>query len=204
MTIGSFAEGRELTLGFKRPQTISLKAGDLIGIDTDSIGPEGYACDISRTFYVGANKASDKQRDTYKIARDFIDQTAELFHPGTSFEQILSKMPKIPERFTQQRYPIFAHGLGMDDEPPFYPFADQSTSAKTNQGIEVGMVICIESYLGEVGESFGVKIEDQYEITETGPVLMVDYPHDDAFGNTSSSSLFKPVANNDLSERLSS
>ena len=28
----------------------TVRPGDLVGIDTDMIGPEGYACDISRTF----------------------------------------------------------------------------------------------------------------------------------------------------------
>jgi len=38
------------------------------------------------------------------------------------------------------------------------------------------MVICVESYIGEVGGKEGVKLEDQYLITKNGLKLLTNYP----------------------------
>ena len=42
--------------------------------------------------------------------------------------------------------------------------------------VEAGMVLCIESYMGAVGERDGVKLEQQVLITDSGPELLSDYP----------------------------
>ena len=42
------------------------------------------------------------------------------------------------------------------------------------------MVICVESYVGEVGGTEGVKLEDQVLVTESGPIVLSRYPYEDA------------------------
>ena len=41
------------------------------------------------------------------------------------------------------------------------------------------MVLCVESYMGEVGGDEGVKLEQQVLITESGTELLSDYPFED-------------------------
>jgi Xaa-Pro aminopeptidase len=43
---------------------------------------------------------------------------------------------------------------------------------------EAGMVVCVESYCGAVGERDGVKLEQQVLITDDGIELLSDYPWD--------------------------
>ena len=43
---------------------------------------------------------------------------------------------------------------------------------------EAGMVVCVESFCGAVGERDGVKLEQQVLITEAGYELLSDYPWD--------------------------
>ena len=38
------------------------------------------------------------------------------------------------------------------------------------------MVICVESYVGEIGGAEGVKLEDQVLVTESGPITLSRYP----------------------------
>jgi len=45
--------------------------------------------------------------------------------------------------------------------------------------LEPGMVVCVESYVGEVGGTEGVKIENQCLVTERGPVVLSRYPFED-------------------------
>ena len=41
------------------------------------------------------------------------------------------------------------------------------------------MVLCLEAYTGAVGESSGVKLEDQVLVTDTGCELLSSYPFDE-------------------------
>lgn len=169
------ASGSKTNPWFQEAGSRVLQKGDLVGIDTDVIGVEGYACDISRTFSCG-QPMNPEQQDLYKFTQDYLMQIREVIKPGLNHAEMLSKLPKVPDHLLEQRYPIFAHGLGMDDEPPFYPFADQETSAKSDDVLEANMVICIEFYSGVKGGSYGIKLEDQLLVTEDGNKLMNSYP----------------------------
>ena len=43
------------------------------------------------------------------------------------------------------------------------------------------MVCCLESYCGELGGSFGIKLEDQVVIGPNGAELISTYPFDPKF-----------------------
>ncbi len=58
-----------------------VEPGDLVAIDTDTIGPEGYVADFSRTFLCG-DRASAAQQEAYRVAYDFVRGCSELIKPG--------------------------------------------------------------------------------------------------------------------------
>ena len=170
------ASGERVNPWFQEASSRKVQPGDLVAIDTDVIGLEGYACDISRTFVCG-DKFNDEQADLYRYAKEYLTHIQEVMKPGMGHADMMNNLPKVKDSLLAQRYPIFAHGIGMDDEPPFYPFADQKTSAVNADVLEPGMVICIEFYAGQKGGKYGVKLEDQLLITENGSELMNDYPY---------------------------
>jgi hypothetical protein len=43
------------------------------------------------------------------------------------------------------------------------------------------MIVCVESYIGEVGGAEGVKLEEPVLITEGAPVVVSSYPLEDSF-----------------------
>ena len=45
--------------------------------------------------------------------------------------------------------------------------------------LEPGMVMCVESHVGEIGGAEGVKLENQCLITESGPIVLSRYPFED-------------------------
>ena len=55
-----------------------------------------------------------------------------------------------------------------------HAFADQPYGF--DGAFEPGMVICIEIYIGAEQAAEGVKLEDQFLITETGVERMTTYP----------------------------
>jgi Xaa-Pro aminopeptidase len=47
--------------------------------------------------------------------------------------------------------------------------------------LKPGMVMCVESYVGEIGGAEGVKLEEQVLITESGYEVLSKFPFEDCF-----------------------
>jgi Xaa-Pro dipeptidase len=156
-----------------------LQAGDLLCLDTDAVGFENYAVDFSRTFLCGQDKATDDQRLLYARAREQLETNADLLQPGRSFEEIARKAWKVPEEHLASRYYCVGHGLGMSGEFPNIPHHIEGQPYPLPGHLEPGMIICLESYVGWDRSHEGVKLENQYLITETGVECMSAYPFDD-------------------------
>lgn len=155
-----------------------VEAGDLVAFDTDMVGPYGYFADISRTMFCGPGEPSARQRQLYRHAVDEIEHNLALVQPGTTFTDFQKKAYVQPEEFHEQAYPCIVHAVGMCDE---YPRIDPIFRGENryDDTIEPGMVLCIESYVGAVGERDGVKLEQQVLVTETGHEMLSSYPFDE-------------------------
>jgi len=169
------ASGYKTNPWFHEAGSKMVRPGDLVGIDTDMIGIEGYACDISRTFLCG-ERGTAVQKEAYHVAHDFVQQTIELCTVGRSYPDFAAAIPAVPEPYIAQRYPVILHGIGTDDEPPFIPYPDRQEEVMPQGVFEENMVVCVEFYAGKVGEQDGVKLEDMVWITAEGPVLLSLYP----------------------------
>jgi len=152
-----------------------VETGDLVGIDTDMIGPEGYLCDISRTFLCG-DKANDDQKEAYRVAYDFIQSTIDLCRVGMTYEEVMRKAPRSRPEFVEQSYSCMIHGSGLDDEPPFFPFPEDTKGLVPRGVFQENMVLSVEYYAGKKGKRDGVKLEEQILITIDGPKLLAHYP----------------------------
>jgi Xaa-Pro aminopeptidase len=169
------ASGYKTNPWFYESGSKMVRPGDLVGIDTDMIGPEGYACDISRTFLCG-DAPTPVQKEAYRLAHDYIHAAAELLKPGVSYDEFLAALPKVPEAYREQQYMTVVHGIGTDDEPPFLPFPGIKHRLTPNGVFRENMVVSVEFYAGKVGEQDGVKLEDEVWITTDGPVVISLYP----------------------------
>lgn len=158
----------------------TIEPGDLVGIDTDMIGPYGYCADISRSFLCGDTRPSDEQRRLYRHAWEQLSHNVELVRPGRSFRDIVENEWPLPEEFAPYRYGI-AHGLGIKDEWPFLPnLMDIEHLSDPDFELLPGMVICMESYIGAKGGREGIKLEDQILVTETGYERLSRFPFEEA------------------------
>ncbi|SAK80340.1 aminopeptidase P [Caballeronia calidae] len=147
-----------------------LQDGDLLAFDTDMVGPNGYCSDISRTWLVGDGRPSDEQRKLYEYAYAQVHFNMDLLRPGMTFREFSEKAWKIPEPFVKNRYCCLAHGIGMVDEYPSIAHSVDWDSAGYDGRFEVGMTVCVESYIGADGGNEGVKLEQQVVLTEHGCV----------------------------------
>jgi Xaa-Pro aminopeptidase len=155
--------------------------GDLLCIDTDAIGYGGYAVDLSRTFLCGDQEPTAAQRTLYRRAHEQLNHNAALLQPGRSFEEFAKLAWVVPKEHRPYGYYCLLHGLGLCGEHPYVPIHHEGEPYPMPGTFEPGMVVCIESYIGEPAAAQGVKLEDQFLITSNGAERLTTYPFDQRF-----------------------
>ncbi|MBP7778872.1 MAG: aminopeptidase P family protein [Acidobacteria bacterium] len=159
------AEFSALPHGSIQPQVI--REGTIILID-GGCAVEGYQSDISRTFVLG--RATDKMKKVFDL--EFAAQTAalEAARPGVPCEAVDAAARKVIEDggygpgykyFTHR----VGHGMGMDGHE--WPYLVKGNRLP----LAPGMVFSDEPGIYIRGE-FGVRLEDDMYITESGAELM--------------------------------
>ena len=178
---GEWIETRLLCSGprtnpwFQEASGRQILAGELVSFDTDMVGPYGYCSDVSRTFLCGEGPASPAQRTLYSLAVEQIECNTALLRPGLGFREYVERAWAIPRRFREQNYGCVAHGVGMVDEWPCI-YTDPKDPILQDGVFLPGMTVCVESYMGEVRGTEGVKLEQQVLITDNGCELLSRFP----------------------------
>jgi Xaa-Pro dipeptidase len=151
--------------------------GDLVFVDTDAVGVEGYFFCVSRTFLCGDAAPRPQHRDTYRAAHDWLLEMKAWLRPGMTCAEVAERGPKIPERYLGQRYECMIHGAGLEEESPSvcHPQDPQSNGGRV---LRENMALVVELYAGEVGAAHGVKLGDEILLTASGAKDLAPYPYD--------------------------
>ena len=184
---GDYTESRMVVSGprtnpwYTEASDKKLEAGELLGIDTDMVGPYGYSCDMSRTWLCKPGTPSAEQKTLYQLAYDQVHHNLELLKPGVGFSELVEKSWSCPDRYQDLECGCILHGIGFCNE---YPMLSQKRNYETERDgydgtFEVGMAICVESYIGEKGGHEGVKLEQMVQLTENGQFLVSEFPFED-------------------------
>ena len=177
-----YIETRLMTSGthtnpwFQETSDHVIEPNVLIAFDTDVVGVHGYYSDFSRTFHVGPDAPTARQRELYAISHEQVHHNMGIIEAGMTFEEYSKKAWDLPEQFAGNRYYLSAHGVGMTGEYPYLYHHRDYVEWGYDGIIEPGMTLCIESYIGAPGEDEGVKLEQQILVTETGIELLSDFP----------------------------
>ncbi len=181
---GDWHDGRALVSGprinpwYQEASPRKLASGDLLGFDTDMIGPNGYFADLSRTLHCGPKAPTKRQKQLYQLAYAEIEHNLNLVRPGMTFQEFQELAYPVEEEFHENAYTCLLHGVGMTDEYPRINPGFRGENPYEGE-LEVGMVVCVESYMGAVGESNGVKLEQQVVVTENGYDLITQFPFEE-------------------------
>lgn len=158
-----------------------LAVGDLVCFDTDSMGLLGYSIDFSRTFLCGDGDATPTQRHLYGLALEQLRHNAANLAAGRSFEEFARLAFDVPEPYRAYGYYQLAHGLGLAGGHPNVPRIGEGRYGLPGD-IEPGMVLCIESYIGDPVSRQGVKLEDQFLVHDDHVEQLSTYPLDRRLG----------------------
>ncbi|MGZ5297182.1 MAG: M24 family metallopeptidase [Actinomycetota bacterium] len=152
-----------------------IKPGDVVFVDTDTVGIEGYFFCVSRSFLAGDEPPTRAQRDTYAASLDWLAGMKAVVRPGLTCGELAGLAPKLPQKYLPQRYECMIHGIGLEEESPSvsYPIDRQSNGDRL---IREDMTLVIELYAGEVGGDHGVKLGDEVHVTANGVRVLAPYP----------------------------
>jgi Xaa-Pro aminopeptidase len=153
-----------------------VRDGDLVYIDTDTVGIGGCFFCVSRTFVCGDVEPTQAQRVTYGAALDWMHGMTALIRPGVTCTDLAESAPVVPERYRAQRYEIMVHGVGLEEESPSVCHPEDVQS-NPDRLIQPGMVLVVETYMGEVGADHGVKLGDVVLVTDDGAEVLAPYPY---------------------------
>lgn len=175
---GDWIDGRMLCSGprtnpwYQEASSRKIEAGDLVAFDSDMIGPHGYCADISRTFLCGDQGPSATQSDLYERARHELDHNTALLRVGASYAELSHSVLRHPDEFIPTRYACAFHGVGMSDEFPKIPYPDDWNAIGYDGQVGDGLVLAVESYVGAVRGTEGVKLEQMVQVTTDGVNLL--------------------------------
>jgi Xaa-Pro aminopeptidase len=174
------ASGERTNPWFQECGNRVIEAGDIVGFDTDMIGPFGYLADVSRSILCPGRKPTGEQLKLYQLAQEQVLFNADIIKPGLTFREFAERCWPVPEAFVPNRYLMMVHGVGVADEYPSIAYAEDFAEWGYDGVFEENMVVSVESYIGEVGRKEGVKLEQQLLITAKGAVPMSKAPFVDA------------------------
>jgi Xaa-Pro aminopeptidase len=141
----------------------------------------GYKTCYYRTFTVGS--ATDAQRDAYKRAREWIDASIELMHPGVTTDQVASVWPKAEEfGFDSEMESFglqFGHGVGLFLHER--PIISRLNSLEHPIELKEGMVIALETYCPAKDGYSAARIEEEVVITAGEPQIITRFPSQELF-----------------------
>lgn len=179
---GEWAEARLLTSGqrtnpwFQDATDKVIQPGEIVGFDTDMIGPGGYLSDISRSFICPGKAPTAYQKSLLQTACDQLCHNIDLIRPGLTYREFAERCWPVPKQFEHNRYMMMVHGCGLADEYPSVAYAVDFAEWGYDGVFEENMVISVESYIGEQGAAEGVKLEEQLLITQEGAVKLSSTP----------------------------
>ncbi len=163
------ATGKNTTVLHYTDRNATIKDGDLVVVD---IGAEYgyYAADLTRT-YPANGKFTPRQREIYQAVLDTQEYIASIAKPGMYLRNAQMKEQSLHWQafnFLEQRglAQYFPHGLGH------YLGLDVHDVGDYGMPLQSGDVFTIEPGVYIPGESLGVRIEDDYLMTDKGAVCL--------------------------------
>jgi Xaa-Pro dipeptidase len=150
------------------PRDRSAAAGELYILD---LGPayRGYFADNSRTFAVGP--PTDRQSQAHEHVRQAFAIVEREIRPGKRCRELFEEVRQHLERFAGGMWNAhLGHGIGL------FPHEAPHLNPNWDDTFEAGDVIAVEPAIYAPDLNAGVRLENNYLVTEDGVELLSDFP----------------------------
>ncbi len=152
-----------------------LRPGDQAYFDIIHVF-NGYRTCYYRTFVVG--RATQAQRDAFKLSREWMDAAIDLVRPGATTDQIAKVWPAAEEfGFSDEMDAFglqFGHGVGVGLHER--PIISRLNSLETPVEIQEGMLFALETYAPAADGRSAARIEEEVVVTADGCKVITLFP----------------------------
>jgi Xaa-Pro aminopeptidase len=148
----------------------TASAGELYILD---LGPafRGYFADNCRT--IAVTQASDAQLEAWHYLQKVLDHVQQTLKPGTSARQLYEEARDILGQAPLGEFPHhLGHGIGL------FPHEAPHLSPKWDDVFQQGEVVAVEPGLYAPQLRAGLRIENNYLVTQDGVELLTDFSMD--------------------------
>src|SRR6187455_352107 len=136
----------------------------------------GYRTCYYRTFTVGSS--TGPQREAYKRARQWMDDTIGMLKPGLSTEKAADQLPKASDIGFESEMSAFGlnfcHGLGLGLHER--PLISRLNSFVEPYELKAGMVFAVETFCPATDGVSAARIEEMVVLTPNGAKIITLFP----------------------------
>ncbi|MDY2841613.1 MAG: M24 family metallopeptidase [Candidatus Borkfalkiaceae bacterium] len=165
---GDIVAGNRSSIGEGDATKYIIKQGDAVILDLLPM-KNGVCSDVTRTFFVG--EPTSEQREVYDKVRKALLSTEKILKAGIKACEIYGYMRERLKPYEDTFFHHAGHRIGTRRlmQPQFLP-------NKTTR-LNVGDIVTLEPGIYIKGK-FGVRLENDYLIAESGYERLFDYPLD--------------------------
>lgn len=168
--VGEMGNDFQSGAGGGAPRVRGVEDGELMPLDV-SVWVRGYSCDVCRTFAVGSISAAQQEaNDAVNAVLAFVEQEVR---PGVSCKALHLAVEAQLNTGTAWKFPHhLGHGIGLS------PHEAPRLNPNWDDAFQVGDVFTAEpGVYGDVLRT-GIRLEQDYLVTETGVERLSFFPTD--------------------------
>ena len=153
------------------PRRREARAGELAVLDI-GVGARGYRTDQCRVFSVDGNP-TDAQQAAHARCREALERVEAQLKPGLSCRELFTDIEQFLHGWEGAEFQHhLGHGIGLD------PHEVPRLNPNWDDVLEAGDVIAVEPGLYREDLRAGIRLEQNYLITEDGFQRLSDFPLD--------------------------
>jgi len=166
--LGDFISGERTIETSGSPTNRELERGDTMIVDLQTVC-DNYWADITRTFAVG--RPSKRQLKVWKALTEAKAAAESVLKPGALAGDLYKAARKVIDKAGYgDSFPHHVgHGIGLESQEP--PFILPNSTEQLKEGVVCAIELGI--YDGSTG---GIRVEDDYLITEEGFEKLSQFP----------------------------
>jgi Xaa-Pro dipeptidase len=110
---------------------------------------------------------------------DQLHHNLDLIRPGISVAELSARAFALPEEFHSRQFRMIWHGIGLCGQWPNIVGRGFQEPDGEAEVLQPGMTLCCESYVASERGIEGVKLEQQFLVTERGYELLTTFPFEE-------------------------
>jgi Xaa-Pro dipeptidase len=154
-----------------------IRQGDMIVLDLNSNGIYGYAQDTCRCWVVAA-PMTRRQREVYRLCYERLQAALAVVRAGASSAEMAGAFsPYYDDTYRTCSMVQFGHAIGQTLSEGFS--ITRGFSLDHPQILEENMYLAVETWAGDPGSDFSVRLEDNVIVTKTGCIVTSLFPFEE-------------------------